>query len=111
MFTAPADTHPWARQGGDHVGLTTRDGRFEIVSSTFDANGSFLVTVADHLAIVHDIAACVHTPRAARDLARRADPMGKIQWTRAEKVEHVKTSRGIRVGYRFTVSRLDPLYR
>lgn len=105
-------THPWAEQKG-LIGLFTRDGRFEIVDSVFDANGSFLVTVADHVTSVHDIEAAAYapTPRAARDLARRTDQMGRIRWTRVEKIEHVSTSRGTRIGYRFTVSRLDPSYR
>lgn len=49
--------------------------------------------------------------RAVRDLARRVDPMGRVQWVRTDGVSVVRTDAGPRLEYRLTASRLDPSYR
>lgn len=71
----------------------------EILSSTWDHNGSWKVEVAGPWP--NSAAA----ERRARTAARRVDTMGKVQWTRLEwvRLEHATE----RVVYTFTVSRLD----
>lgn len=88
------------------VGMTTRDGRFEVVSCEWDSNGSYRVTVDGPWPRT------ATTERKARDLARRVDPMRKVQWTRLDGYRINWGNDGVPSGkYHFTVSRLDPMHK
>lgn len=93
----------------------TRDGRFRVTESTWDSNGSFRVVVLDTRdggvgeTVPPDV--IERERRAVRDLARRVDPIGKVQWVRTDEVSVVRTPDGRRIQYRLTASRLDPAYR
>lgn len=96
--------------------LSTRDGRFVVTQTRWDSNGSHDVIVRDNatLPIVGGPAYINETAkRKARDLARRADPMGvdHVRWVRFDESLTKNTEHGIRRHYYFTVSRLDPMYR
>lgn len=83
---------------------STRDGRFCVSSVAWDHNGSHTVTVVDTGARAHDIeaTAMAPTPRAARDLARRA--VSRPDLVRSTHMYLVERA-GIHVAYCFTVSR------
>lgn len=89
------------------VGMTTRDGRFEVVSCEWDSNGSYRVTVDGPWPRT------ATTERKARDLARRVDPMHRVQWTRLDDVTFCGTddTGAAHLHYSFTVSRLDPMHK
>ncbi|WP_181273619.1 hypothetical protein [Brevibacterium oceani] len=93
----------------------TRDGRFRVTESRWDCNGSFHVVVQDTRAaspgetVPPDV--IERERRAVRDLARRVDRMGRVQWVRTDDVSVVRTDDGPRLEYRLTASRLDPSYR
>lgn len=94
-----------------HVIAESRDGQFRAVTREWDHNGSASVTVLNMRP--GDIRSALLAPspetiRAARDVARRTDPMDETRWTRLDKIEH---GPGGTVAHRFTVSRLDPTYR
>lgn len=91
---------------------TSRDGRFQVLSSDWDSNGCFHVTILDTQVSSTD---ALFPPdvisaerRTVRNLARRVDPMDKIQWVRIDATEIKPTPNGERLIYRVTASRLDP---
>lgn len=73
----------------------------EIVSSMWDHNGSFRVTVAGPWPRT------ANGERAARRKARTVDAMRLTQWTRLDHVSLESQWKPTRVLYTFTVSRLD----
>lgn len=88
----------------------SRDGRFEVVSSTWDHNGSHDVTVRDHAPLAGPSDAAAR--ERARRTARRSDPYpGDVRWTRLDLERVVETDQGPRREFAFTVSRLDSSYR
>lgn len=96
--------------------LITRDGRFEVTSSTWDHNGSHDVKIIDHRAgsVGETVPPNVIERERAqlRRLARRADPMQHLaQWTRLDTIDEIATDDGPRLHYSYTVSRLDGTYR
>lgn len=94
---------------------SSRDGRFRVTESKWDSNGSFRVVILDTRdssvgeTVPPDVIA--RERRAIRDLARRVDPMDRVQWVRTDGVSVVATDDGPRLEYRLTASRLDPSYR